>query len=649
MTNERSYIFRQLLRQYADFPTLSFANDNELINLAKIRKESLEKPMIYVGMGSCGQIAGARETEQALIDYLKLHEIEAELHRVGCLGICSQEPLVDVQLPGKARICFSKVTPDLVPDILGAIFSNNIPIEHTLGQYRTTYAEPWPKVPYWDEHRFFKKQKRIILEHCGVLVPDDIEQFIVHGGYLSFVKAILSYRPEQICDLIERVNLRGRGGSGFPTAIKWRTALNTAGEQKFLICNADESDPGAFMGRTLLEGSPHKVIEGMAIAAYAIGATKAILFVRKEYSNAIDSFNAALKQARTYGLLGSDILGSGFDLTISIRISPGAFVCGEETALISSIEGRRGMPRNKPPYPAVQGLFGMPTVVNNLETLALVPTILSRDGLESEFNNSVHFPATKVIALAGKSVNQGIAEIPLGISLREIIYGIGGGIRDEKAFKSAHLSGPTGYSLGPESMDLAYDFDRYEEHGASIGSGGITVLDENDCMLDLAKYFMCFLVKESCGKCIPCREGTSRMAEILEDITRRPRHESGHETLERFKGVMQLEDLAAVIRDTSLCGLGRNASNAILSSLSLFREEYEEHIFERKCKAGVCTHLRTYAIDIDKCTGCALCARKCPEAAIIGTPNFPHFIVEEKCTGCGICFETCKFVAINII
>jgi NADH:ubiquinone oxidoreductase subunit F (NADH-binding) len=403
------------------------------------------------------------------------------------------------------------------------------------------------------------------------------------------------------------------------------------------------------MGRTILEGNPHKVIEGMAIAAYAIGATKAFLFVRKEYGLAVETMTKALQQAKEYGLLGSDILGSGFDLHIAIRVSPGAFVCGEETALISSLEGRRGMPRTKPPYPAEQGLFGCPTVVNNLETLAVVPTIVSGVLLKSGENNPSLSPATKVVALSGKTVNHGIAEIPLGISLREIIYGIGGGIRGEKALKAIHLSGPTGYSLGVENLDLHYDYDSLRAAGASIGSGGITLLDESDCMLDLAKYFMNYLVRESCGKCIPCREGTARMAEILEDITRRPRQESGHETLERFKGVMQLEDLASVIRDTSLCGLGRNAPNAILSSLRLFKEEYEEHIFERNCKAGVCTHLRTYTIDIGKCTGCALCARKCPEAAIIGTPNFPHFIVEEKCTGCGICFDTCKFVAINIL
>lgn len=649
MTSESALIFRQLLRQDAQLPISSLNDSDGSLNLSKIRRESIDKPIIYIGMGSCGQIAGAKKTKEALVEYFNTREIDVDFQHVGCLGLCNQEPLVDVQLPGKARICFTKVTPDKVSDIMGAIFSNTVPLENTLGQYHTPFAEPWGQVPYWEEYKFFRKQKRVVLENCGVLVPDDIEQYIVHGGYHSFVKTILGYRPDQVCDFIEAVNLRGRGGSGFPTATKWRTALNTAGEQKYLICNADESDPGAFMGRTILEGDPHKVIEGMAIAAYAIGASKAILFVRQEYKNAVESMNKALKQAIDYGLLGSDILDSGFDLTISIRISPGAFVCGEETALISSIEGRRGMPRNKPPYPAVQGLFGCPTVVNNLETLAVVPSLLAMYPMGQHEQLPQAVQGTKIISLAGKAVNQGIAEVPLGISLREIIYGIAGGIREDKSFKAIHLSGPTGYCLGPESLDIPFDFDSLRSAGASIGSGGITLLDESDCMLDLAKYFMHYLVNESCGKCIPCREGTARMAEILEDITRRPKHESGHETLERFKGVMQMEDLATVIKDTSLCGLGRNASNAVLSSLKLFREEYEEHIYERKCRAGVCTHLRTYTIDTNKCNGCTLCARKCPSAAIIGTTNFPHFIVEDKCTGCGICFDTCKFVAINIL
>jgi len=649
MISERAQIFRQLLRQDAQLPISAHDDPEGKLGLSRIRRERISKPIIYIGMGSCGQIAGAKKTEEALIEYFNIRDIDVEFQHVGCMGLCSQEPIVDVQLPGKARISFCKVDPDNAADIMGAIFSNTVPMEHILGQHHTPYAEAWSQVPFWEEHRFFRKQKRVVLANCGILAPDDIEQCIVHGGYHSFIKVILGYRPEQVCNYIEAVNLRGRGGSGFPAAVKWRTALNTAGEQKFLICNADESDPGAFMGRTILEGDPHKVIEGMAIAAYAIGATKAILFVRQEYHNAIASMNKALKQAMEYGLLGSDILDSGFDLTITIRISPGAFVCGEETALISSIEGRRGMPRNKPPYPAEQGLFGCPTVVNNLETLAMVPSLLAMYPIGQQDTVPPAVLGTKIITLSGKAVNQGIAEVPMGISLREIVYGIAGGIREDKAFKAVHLGGPTGYCLGPESLDLAFDFDHLRLAGASIGSGGITLLDESDCMLDLAKYFMHFLVNESCGKCIPCREGTARMAEILEDITRRPRHESGHETLERFKGVMQLEDLAAVIKDTSLCGLGRNASNAVLSSLKLFREEYEDHIFERKCRAGVCTHLRTYRIDTDKCTGCTLCARKCPEAAIIGSTNFPHFIVEEKCTGCGICFETCKFVAINIL
>lgn len=608
----------------------------------------VNKAAIFIGSGTCGRTAGALQTKKAIQEYLEFCGLDAMVIETGCTGYCSMEPVVDIQLPGKARVSFGKVTADVVSDLLDATFNRNILNEFVIGQYRKDGLESWSKVPYLSDLRFFKKQKRISLELMGIIDPESIAQYIAHSGYHTFLKTIYTYRPEQVCDLIEESNLRGRGGGGFQTAKKWKTSLTAAAEQKYIICNADESDPGAFIARALLEGNPHRIIEGIALAAYACGASRAYLVIRHEYKLAIERIRKALEQAREYGLLGQNIEGSGFDLTIQLRISPGAFVCGEETALISCLEGKRGMPRSKPPYPAVKGLFGKPTVVNNLETLALVPSILEKGPQWFLSSGSEESKGTKILALTGKTNNTGLIEVEMGTSLRDIIYSIGEGIQDNLPFKAIHLGGPSGHCLDASQLDLTIDYEDLKSASAGLGSGGMIVLDDTACMLDLSKFYLDYLQKESCGKCIPCREGTKRMADILENITRRPVNESRHETLERFKGVMQLESLGEVIRDTSLCGLGKNAPNPVLSSLKLFREEYEEHIFDRKCRAGVCNHLRIYIIDAQKCTGCAACARKCPSAAIIGTPTQPHFIIEEKCNGCGICYDTCKFVAISV-
>jgi NADH:ubiquinone oxidoreductase subunit F (NADH-binding)/Pyruvate/2-oxoacid:ferredoxin oxidoreductase delta subunit len=457
---------------------------------------------------------------------------------------------------------------------------------------------------------------------------------------------VLNYTSEKVCEIVDQSELRGRGGGGYPTGKKWMVTLGTGSDQKYLICNADESDPGAFMNRVIIEGDPHRIIEGIAIAAYAVGANNAYIYLRSDYAQSLRVLEQAISQAKEYQLLGQNIFGSGFTLNIHIRLGAGAFVCGEETAMIASIEGRRGMPQTKPPYPAEKGLFGHPTVVNNVETLANVPGILENGPSWFKSVGTPESKGTKIFSIAGKSELTGFIEIPMGITLAEIVNRIAGGVKNGKTLKAVQLGGPSGVCIPADHLDVLIGYETMQEVDSSIGLGGLIVLDEDTCMVDLAKYFMDFLQKESCGKCIPCREGTRRMLHILEEVTRRPREDSSHETLERFKGVVEMESLAAVIRDTSLCGLGRNAPNPVLSSLKWFRDEFEEHIFDRKCVAGVCHDLRAFFIDPEVCNGCNICQKKCPETAIIGSVKMPHFIIEAKCTGCGICFESCKFNAI---
>ncbi len=616
--------------------------------LALLRREKVDKPVIFVGAGTCGLIAGAAETLATVKQYLADHKIKADVIEVGCIGLCSAEPLVDVQLPGKTRISYRNIKKDKVYSLLDATFNNTVNQEDVLAQFYNPNLVPWEGVPYLNDLAFFREQKRLVIDNCGLIDPASIEEYIARDGYKAYAKALANYTGAEICNLIEVSGLRGRGGAGYLTGKKWNIARNTQAEQKYLICNADESDPGAFMDRALIEGDPHKLIEGMAIAAYAIGASQAYVYIRSEYTKALANLRTAIQQAKEMGLIGSNILDSGANFYLNIKVGSGAFVCGEETALINNIEGKRGTPEPKPPFPAVKGLFGYPTVVNNVETLANIPLIVKNGpGWFSNIGTGTS-KGTKLFALSGKIGTTGLIEIEMGRTFREVIYDIAGGIRDFRDFKAVQIGGPSGACLGVECLDVSIDYESLRQEGAMMGSGGLVVMDEGTCMVDVAKYFMNFLQNESCGKCIPCREGTRRMLEILESITRKPADDARHETLERFKGVMMLEELAAIVAETSLCGLGQTAPNPVISTLKYFRDEFEEHIFDRKCRANVCKGLRTFYIEIDKCTGCTVCFRKCPTSAIIGTQRSPHFIVQEKCIGCGICYDSCKFNAITI-
>jgi len=620
--------------------------------LAKLRREDVQRPTIYIGAGTCGLGAGAGKTLAAAQAYVKEKNLKADVVEIGCIGMCSGEPLLDVQLPGRARVSFEHVTGDRVAGILDAVLAGKTPEKGILGQFRPSDAEgaakvqPWPGVAYLDEHPFFKPQTRWVLANCGLIDPKSIDEYIARGGYKAFAKVLHKMTRTELCDAVEKSGLRGRGGGGFPTGKKWRVALNTPGYQKYLICNADEGDPGAFMDRAVIEGDPHRLVEGVCIAAYAIGATKAYVYLRAEYPLAIAMLTKALAQAREYGLLGENILGSGSNLEIVIKQGAGAFVCGEETALINSGEGKRGMPRPRPPFPAVSGLFGKPTVINNVETLANLPALIAQGWEWFAALGTPTSKGTKVFALSGKVARTGLVEVAMGTSMRQIIFDIGGGPAGGKQFKAAQIGGPSGGCIPTQHLDIQIDYESLRTVGAMMGSGGLVVMDEDNCMVDVAKFFMDFIQRESCGKCIPCREGTRHMLEIMQAITRSRRNEQGHKALERFKGVMYLTRLAEVIKDTSLCGLGQTAPNPVLSTLRWFRDEYEAHIFERRCPAGACAELLHYRIATDKCKGCTMCAKQCPAGAIKGALKAPHYIVEEKCIACGACMQSCRLEAI---
>ena len=628
-------------------PAAACSNTAELNKeIEQLKRNNLEKTTVFLGTATCGLSAGANKVLPVLEDYCKSNNIE--LVKVGCIGLCAEEPIMDVQIPGKKRISFKNITTSNAVEIIESVVNNSIKKENILGQHRNDNYSNWENIQFLDEHPFFACQTKFVLKNCGIIDPCSIDEYIAFGGYKAFTKSIKEMTSAEICNTIEESGLRGRGGGGFLTGRKWKFALNTESDQKYMICNADEGDPGAFMDRAVIEGDPHRLLEGLGIAAYAIGATKAYIYIRAEYPLAISRLEIAIAQAKEYGLLGKNIIGSDFSLDIIIKKGAGAFVCGEETALIHSIEGKRGMPRPRPPFPAINGLFRKPSVINNVETLANVPGIIANGAAYLNSIGTKTSKGTKVFALSGKIKNTGLVEVAMGTKLRDIVFDIGGGIPKGKKYKAVQIGGPSGGCIPEQYLDIEIDYESLKTVGAMMGSGGLVVMDEDTCMVDLAKFFMDFIQRESCGKCIPCREGTRHMLRILEDITHGRKRETGSDALLRFKGLMYLDRLANVIRDTSLCGLGQTAPNPVLSTLKWFRNEYEAHIFDRKCPAGVCRDLITYKILEQKCIGCTACAKKCPTGAIKGAKRSPHYIVTDNCIGCGACIETCKFNAIVV-
>ncbi|MBQ4081750.1 MAG: NADH-quinone oxidoreductase subunit NuoF [Clostridia bacterium] len=556
---------------------------------------------------------------------------EVKVIRTGCFGLCAEGPIVIVYPEG----CFySRVQPEDVAEIVAEHLVKGRPVKRLL--YKETVVDE-TTIKSLNHTGFYEKQHRVALKNCGVIDPENIEEYIAYDGYQALAKCLTEYTPEQVIQIIKDSGLRGRGGAGFPTGLKWSFAAANKADQKYVCCNADEGDPGAFMDRSILEGDPHALLEAMAIAGYAIGATKGYVYIRAEYPIAVKRLEIAIAQAKEYGLMGKNILSSGFDFDLEIRLGAGAFVCGEETALMTSIEGKRGEPRPRPPFPAVKGLFQKPTVLNNVETYANIAQIILNGPEWFTAMGTEKSKGTKVFALGGKINNTGLVEVPMGTTLREVVEDIGGGIPNGKKFKAAQTGGPSGGCIPAHLIDTPIDYDNLLAIGSMMGSGGLIVMDEDNCMVDIAKFFLEFTVEESCGKCTPCRIGTKRLYEMLEKITK------GEGTLEDLD---KMEALCYYIKENSLCGLGQTAPNPVLSTLRYFRDEYVAHVVDKKCPAGVCKDLLQYSIIEDKCKGCTACARKCPVGAISGSVKNPHVIDTAKCIKCGACIETCKFDAI---
>ncbi len=557
---------------------------------------------------------------------------EIKVVRTGCFGLCALGPIVIVYPEGAF---YSLVTPEDVPEIVEEHLLKGRIVKRLL--YKETVVDD-DNIKSLNEVDFYKKQQRIALVNCGVINPESIDEYIAFGGYSALGKVLTEMKPQDVIDEIKESGLRGRGGGGFPTGLKWQFTANSQGDKKYVACNADEGDPGAFMDRSILEGDPHSLIEAMAIAAYAVGADEGYVYIRAEYPIAVNRLRIAIEQAKEYGLLGKNIFDSGFNFELDIRLGAGAFVCGEETALMTSIEGHRGEPRPRPPFPAVKGLFGKPTLLNNVETYANITAIINNGAEWFKTIGTEGSKGTKVFAVGGKINNTGLVEIPMGTTLREIVYEIGGGIPNVKKFKAAQTGGPSGGCIPANLIDTPIDYDSLISIGSMMGSGGLIVMDEDTCMVDIAKFFLEFTVDESCGKCAPCRIGTKRLLEILNKIT------SGNGTLE---DIDRLEQLCYSIKNAALCGLGQTAPNPILSTLKYFRDEYVAHVVDKKCPAGVCKALLSYVIEPDKCKGCSLCAKKCPVGAIEGVVKNPFTIDTSKCIKCGVCMDSCKFGAIS--
>ncbi|MBQ7718667.1 MAG: NADH-quinone oxidoreductase subunit NuoF [Clostridia bacterium] len=602
---------------------LTLENDNSTIR-------------VVVGMATCGIAAGAGP----VLDALKSETSKRNLSNVvvsqtGCIGACRLEPIVEVYEKGKEKVTYIHMTPEKALKVVEEhLEKGNVVKDYVLPE---TIKEDGT-VQDMAKTAFFKKQFRIALRNCGIIDPENIDEYIAFDGYKALEKVLTSMSREEVVETVKASGLRGRGGAGFSTGMKWMFTANAEGDKKYVCCNADEGDPGAFMDRSVLEGDPHSVIEAMAIAAYAVGADEGYIYIRAEYPIAVQRLKIAINQAKEYGLLGKNIMGTDFSFDLDLRLGAGAFVCGEETALLNSIEGKRGEPRPRPPFPAVKGLWQKPTLLNNVETYANIPVIINKGADWFSAIGTEKSKGTKVFALGGKINNTGLVEIPMGTTLREIVEEIGGGIPNGKKFKAAQTGGPSGGCIPASKIDVPIDYDSLIAIGSMMGSGGLIVMDEDNCMVDIAKFFLDFTVDESCGKCSPCRIGTKRLYEILEKIT------GGKGTEEDIE---KLQTLANAIKTSALCGLGQTAPNPVLSTINNFMDEYVAHVKEKRCPAGVCKSLMKYVIVADKCKGCSLCSKKCPVGAISGEIKSPFVIDSEKCIKCGVCMDTCKFGAIE--
>jgi NADH:ubiquinone oxidoreductase subunit F (NADH-binding)/NAD-dependent dihydropyrimidine dehydrogenase PreA subunit/(2Fe-2S) ferredoxin len=602
-----------------------------------MKKNAIE---IHIGMATCGRAAGAQAVFDAVKQEAAGRSLNVDVIETGCIGMCSREVLLDVTLPGRSRVTYGNVTPAKVAEIFeDHIQKGEVVTKLLIAQFPDEPKRLYPDVMLYGDLPFLAKQKRHILARCGRINPERIDDYLEAGGYQALGKA-LKMGPEWIIDEIEESGLRGRGGGGFLTSLKWEFCRSAESDVKYMICNADEGDPGAFMDRSLLESDPHVVIEGMIIGCYAIGARDAYIYVRSEYPLAVERLKKAISQAEAKGYLGENIMGSGFSCHIKIKKGSGAFVCGEETALIASIEGKRGMPRPRPPFPAEKGLWGKPTNINNVETFGNVPWIILNGGKTYAQTGTVKSKGTKIFALTGKVKNTGLVEVAMGITIGEIINEIGGGIIGGKKFKAVQMGGPSGGCLDSSHLNTPIDYDSLTEAGAIMGSGGCVVMDEGTCMVDIARYFMDFIQNESCGKCVPCRVGTKRMLEILTRIC------DGEGT---ENDLVLLEELAHGVKATALCGLGKTASNPVLSTFRYFKDEFLSHIREKRCPARVCKKLIKYRVTAEKCKACSLCVKVCPSHVITGgSKGVPALIHEEKCVRCGACLEKCPTKAISI-
>ncbi len=598
--------------------------------------QEMQKPVIFVGMATCGRSAGAGDVLEAFRDELTHRKIDAKIVEVGCLGLCYGEPLICIQKPSKPGIYYANVTPKRAKELVESYLVNDDPRANyaigVSGEHGVNGIEPL------FESAVLTHQVRRTLSKCGLIDPANLDHYLAHNGYAGLEKA-LQMTPDEVIAQIKESGLRGRGGAGFPTWRKWQFCKDAPSSEKYLICNADEGDPGAFMNRSLLEGDPHALLEGMLIAAYAIGAQTGYIYCRAEYPLALERIRVAIAQAQELGLLGTDILGTGFSLHLKIKEGAGAFVCGEETALIASIEGQRGTPRPRPPFPANSGLWQKPTIINNVETLASV-ALIAQNGPDwfSEYGTE-HSKGTKTFALVGQIKYPGLVEVPMGTTLREMIFDIGGGVLKDKPFKAVQTGGPSGGCIPADLLDTPVDYDSLKAAGSIMGSGGMVVMDADTCMVDFARYFLDFAQKESCGKCLPCRLGTKQLLDILEDIT------SGKG---RPGDIDLLVDLGEAIKAGSLCGLGQTAPNPVLTTVRHFRDEYDEHINNKHCPAGICRQLTRFEICEDTCKGCGLCIKACPVEAISGEKKLPHVIDQALCTSCGACRDVCPFTAVTV-